>query len=1250
MSNYDTSPERPSTSRMSRPVQRTRPGSSRSSGVPEASKEPISICSSDDEDDIWHEFEEPDADDMEEVEHMIAADEALTPSRRKGKERADPFHRPMAASPAQAMGSAGYSPASSVAFGYPTPTTHRTEDFEPLPNCNTPSRASSGRRETTYAPVPQFKRPSHRPPTPDSPSAKRHQREASGSLTKTSAHRAKSPLAAPIFTPVASRPLSPPRLPLSALPSPSLPPEDVPPAGPSHTASSVNAPPEEPLGALVDNVPDLPYEIIAFNEHFQADMDRRDISWAVQYAIMCGLTCKRWELKHFIPSVLNQLKGKSADALRRLPKLMHESVSADAARFAEGLAGDFKVWQEYDREDEAILEGKGRGLGPISEDSWHGETRWYGGKIQQVVCVSIDPATKALSFTLEAPEMRRSNRFARILGSRRMLEFKLAREFKYDSEGTTLKHLLRNFVLCGRVFVPIALKDDKVYLMEIKNDYQRLPSAGDDQRMGYWEFIEKHNSLDMNRRQPISKYVTRFGLSFSTSVPILEFDPMNIYFIGDETAPHDGPGKAPSEKIMTDGCGFINQAALILIAQRLQLSSRPTAVQGRIAGSKGLWVLHPTDRASTDPPRIYIRASQRKILLPDLASADRAHLIFDMVSISKPPNSGRLSQQTILCMWSNGVPTYAFKDLLEEGMRAEVEPLMRWTGAVAMQMLWHAVERAGNVAGIQVARLAGAMARALGLRQRWEDDISDDGTPQEDVELAALLDAADPTHSLHGSVMAMLQVGFEPQHNTLLYDKIRKIMQLVMDAYIDKYRIAMKQSAEAYIVPDPKGVLKKGQIHFKSSKALKDPIEDMAPNIITGKVLVSRNPTRVASDIQKVEAIEHPELSEYVDVIVFPVEGPRSLASYLGGGDYDGDTVMVTWAAPIVDNFKEDERVMDKPDGFDDENFESEVEQVVDFHDRLSALPKTQAHAEFLKVLLQGLGNGTVGMYSGFHDRAVYAFGYSDPETVRLAYMFTTCLDASKTGLRVRPKVFSADKRKYDWAKPACMVSAKNAGSVEKPPPHLQRRDSSKKFVLESIRRHGQELQDSLLIAYGNVQPSKRRDLDLVEPVENLLRLVQSYGPNHAISEAIRAELDLVNAHVSKIRAQFAKASFSNDSPYSPRKTPSRGKPVRSNSTQAIGQLKREFCEGPPPEQIPILTHSEVADYVRAAYAYKKATEYDATSTAFPFAMAFETLCQIKARARGNSVTMRRSFANLLNMSSSTVRILHHLVAAEREE
>ena len=37
---------------------------------------------------------------------------------------------------------------------------------------------------------------------------------------------------------------------------------------------------------------------------------------------------------------------------------------------------------------------------------------------------------------------------------------------------------------------------------------------------------------------------------------------------------------------------------------------------------------------------------------------------------------------------------------------------------------------------------------------------------------------------------------------------------------------------------DPHGVLQEGEIHFKSSKNLKDPIDDCNPNILLGDVLV----------------------------------------------------------------------------------------------------------------------------------------------------------------------------------------------------------------------------------------------------------------------------------------------------------------------------------------------------------------------------------------------------------------------------
>ena len=77
-------------------------------------------------------------------------------------------------------------------------------------------------------------------------------------------------------------------------------------------------------------------------------------------------------------------------------------------------------------------------------------------------------------------------------------------------------------------------------------------------------------------------------------------------------APYDTE-KAPTEAIYTDGCGLINGAALSAIARQMGYEERPTAVQGRIGGAKGLWVLHPRQQSHTGVPKIWIRPSQRNI-------------------------------------------------------------------------------------------------------------------------------------------------------------------------------------------------------------------------------------------------------------------------------------------------------------------------------------------------------------------------------------------------------------------------------------------------------------------------------------------------------------------------------------------------------------------------------------------------------------------------------------------------------------
>jgi RNA-dependent RNA polymerase len=98
------------------------------------------------------------------------------------------------------------------------------------------------------------------------------------------------------------------------------------------------------------------------------------------------------------------------------------------------------------------------------------------------------------------------------------------------------------------------------------------------------------------------------------------------------------------------------------------------------------------------------------------------------------------------------------------------------------------------------------------------------------------------------------------------------------------------------------------------------------------------------------------------------------------------DTVMVNWAASVVENFKQPS-VVDKPDGLERKYFEDHVEHVKSFLVRHQHSKFAEGQGSFLTALLRSLGDEYVGRYSRFHSIATYSKGYSDPETIRLAYM-----------------------------------------------------------------------------------------------------------------------------------------------------------------------------------------------------------------------------------------------------------------------
>jgi len=252
----------------------------------------------------------------------------------------------------------------------------------------------------------------------------------------------------------------------------------------------------------------------------------------------------------------------------------------------------------------------------------------------------------------------------------------------------------------------------------------------------------------------------------------------------------------------------MNRTALDLVAQHAGLAGFSCAVQGRLGGSKGVWLLHPNYQLPDDgPPKVWIRESQKKITHDSSSGPSdgrsRAYFIFDLVAPARLVFPSRLNKQVVINLSSNGVPTPVFAEMLEAAVQRDFEDLTTWEGEEAMEFLLSNVMRIGSVAGIRAGRKAGTTARVQGLRGREMDDLS----PSMESDLGFVEEgwehdksSGSPT-ALSEKIFDMIIAGFHPLRSESLYDSLRQFILNVIRAYVYECRIPIPQSCEAFIVP-----------------------------------------------------------------------------------------------------------------------------------------------------------------------------------------------------------------------------------------------------------------------------------------------------------------------------------------------------------------------------------------------------------------------------------------------------------------
>ncbi|KAK2462852.1 hypothetical protein APHAL10511_005050 [Amanita phalloides] len=943
--------------------------------------------------------------------------------------------------------------------------------------------------------------------------------------------------------------------------------------------------------------------IIAHNREVQQQMDALNISWGVQYELARGVTVGSWPWSD-VRAKLEKLQGINTQTAYRVSYIMRNRPINDRKALP--------LWLELDREQDAIMEGKGRGLGLMGP--WQGDPDWYGGRIQQVVRLYKD--NDQIRIKLEPMEIRKSHRFARYCGSRRILQARIPDDIG-DSEDIR-DFLTHKFVLCGRVFVPFHAKEGTVYMVEINENYERQSrnECGDQHRLPFVSFINWHNPLARNKSQVINKYANRFGLGLSNSVPVIEFQEDRIQFLGDQVASGwDENVKPPSEKIMTDGCGFINRAGMVEITRRMKYGSRPTAVQGRIGGAKGLWTLDPS-YDQDHLPRIWIRDSQNKIKYENFK--DRSHRIFELLSVSQPSPPIAITSQPILNMSFNGVPEATLIKLLEKSIADEVDPLMDWSKP--MVYLWDAICKAGHVSSARAQRYAAAgKSRALGLsHQEWgpkflrNDEVlaeerAFDDTMDMDVDVDLTGGVYTGRNKYSGMPLSsqecaaeLIQAGFKPTELEPLRDKIRFIVQNVIDAAVEDYRIKLQESISALVIPDPINVLGEGEIYYRSSQALKDPATETMFFVLTGPVLIGRYPVRIDCDMQKVIAVDRPGLSEWSDVVIVSTKGEQSPASILAGGDYDGDQLFVIREAPLVEPF-DNKPFTPEPKNLRAECFNIDAETLDNFMQRTVVLSPGYSQREFQRALLSGLTEFQKGLYSNFHEYATFKYGYQHIDTIRMAYMFSITLDAGKTGLRVKPEVFKRHRARFNGEIP-----------------------SNAEFILNHLKAAALRKGDELLCDYDKI---KAKDMleDLKRPWDDAFALARRFEGER--NDAVfREEMRMIMDHVNNAYQEWLSVCRK-------RKEKTKLRHKKNRKSREAGEdimlnVARMYKEGPD------VCFLQNVEQLKASYAC-------ALNVQFALTVAFGAVCDMKVRASADGyASSTRIFDEMKTMSLSSLRAL----------
>ncbi|KAJ1280935.1 hypothetical protein BS78_04G270300 [Paspalum vaginatum] len=153
-----------------------------------------------------------------------------------------------------------------------------------------------------------------------------------------------------------------------------------------------------------------------------------------------------------------------------------------------------------------------------------------------------------------------------------------------------------------------------------------------------------------------------------------------------------------------------------------------------------------------------------------------------------------------------------------------------------------------------------------------------------------------PMGEVTNVVKELLSCGYQPDHEPYLSMLLQTFRASKLLELKTKSRIFIPKGRAVMGCLDETCTLKYGQVFIQASYGA----DDHRKFIVTGKVVVAKNPCLHPGDVRVLQAVDVPGLHHMFDCVVFPQQGPRPHPNECSGSDLDGDIYFVSWDPYLI--------------------------------------------------------------------------------------------------------------------------------------------------------------------------------------------------------------------------------------------------------------------------------------------------------------------------------------------------------------